>query len=397
MKCDVAVIGGGAIGLSCAWRLAQGGAKVALFKGKDIRSSASWAAAGMLAPLVEAVRHPPENAASRDVMLQLGLQSRGLYPAFVEDLDSYNQGAAASYLWNGQIQLNDPHHHFLYIATQESDQSVQRFREWNDESQIRITGTEIIDELTEAEKNIFEEELRTFAGNSRVIHLPQAGWVHNRLMWKALVNAAQQCGVQIFNDMVQGVKCNHTHVESIETSLRSLKCDKVLLCTGAHSGNDKRLRPGIEGLPSECVPPVRPVKGHMLSLTRPWGTFLKTFYTSDFYLVPRPSSLIIGATMEERGDLWRDARGVWKLLNSVQKVFPKLLDQKINAHWAGLRPATPDGLPILGRTPLENLFVATGHFRNGILLTPITAQLMADCILNGKEPPPQFSLARFHQ
>ncbi len=108
--------------------------------------------------------------------------------------------------------------------------------------------------------------------------------------------------------------------------------------------------------------------------------------------------LFVGATMADIGfDKSVKVEGMTRLLQAAAKLLPEIEIWEIVAQWAGLRPATPDGLPILGRTSLENLFVATGHFRNGILLTPITAQLMADCILNGKEPPREFSLARFHQ
>ena len=393
-KYDIAIIGGGVIGLSCAWRLAQGGAKVAVFKRKDNRKSASWAAAGMLAPLVEAARYPAQEAKARDAMLQLTLQSRDLYPTFTEELSGAGQPVSLSL--NPTI-AGDSADGFssgiLYLATDENDKARANFETWTDHS-----GLKQVDFHEENWKSYvaqwqcpqFAAYCARLADEKRVFHLSQEGWVNNRQLWDALRQAAQSAGVQILNDAVRGVECNGQQIQEIVAYDHRVRCAKVLLCAGAWS-ND------IKGLPTDCVPPVRAVKGHIVKLSSPRQMYSKVIYTSHFYMVPRGTEVLVGSTMEERDDFWRDAHGIWHILNEVQKVFPELLQQKLTNHWTGLRPATPDGLPILGRTPIENLFVATGHFRNGILLTPITAQLMADCLLNGKEVPREFSMARFHQ
>ena len=144
------------------------------------------------------------------------------------------------------------------------------------------------------------------------------------------------------------------------------------------------------------IPAVRPVAGEMLS-ARPKQRLEKVIYSRDVYLVPRRDGrVLIGATMSEHGFNKSISHGAKiQLLESASQLLPEVRDWNIEDHWTGLRPATPDGLPILGRTSIKNLFVATGHFRNGILLAPITAQLMTDCILNDVEPPLEFSPMRF--
>jgi glycine oxidase ThiO len=385
MKCDVAVIGGGVIGLACAWRLAQGGAKVVLFKREENHQSASWAAAGMLAPIVEIARHPPDNPDARTAMLNLGLWSKLLYPAFVEEL--YSRPSLAYFL-SPNLSSNNSHSGFVYLASNKNDTALEQFLHWGNLSDVQHFDSNTIP-LSESESCIAGPATHDLAEVGRAFWLPQEGWVDNGALWQVLLRTAEHAGVTLLNEPVLSIEISGKVAEHIITVKRKVEFDNLLVCAGAWSGT-------IHGLPDNCVPPVRPVKGHMLRLTRPRGEFSKAFYTSNFYLVPRHQNLLLGSTMEERDDFRREARGVWQLLDAAQKVFPKLLDQQIEKHWTGLRPATPDGLPILGRTPVENLFVATGHFRNGILLTPITAQLMADCILNGKEPPPEFSINRFY-
>jgi glycine/D-amino acid oxidase-like deaminating enzyme len=143
---------------------------------------------------------------------------------------------------------------------------------------------------------------------------------------------------------------------------------------------------------------VRPVAGEVLS-ARPTEPLQRIVYSREVYLVPRRDGrVLIGATMTERGfDKALTSVAREYLLQAACRLLPQVAQWEIEDHWSGLRPATPDGLPILGNTPLPHVFVATGHFRNGILLTPITAQLMADRLLSGVELPFDFSLERFEE
>jgi glycine/D-amino acid oxidase-like deaminating enzyme len=165
-----------------------------------------------------------------------------------------------------------------------------------------------------------------------------------------------------------------------------VSCDKLLLCAGAWSGED------VWPLPL----PVRPVAGQMLVLQAAQRV-KSVIYSESVYLVPRRDGrLLVGATVEDVG--FRKAvtpSGTQALLDGARGLVPELADCAIVEQWAGLRPYSSDGLPILGATPLRNFYVATGHGRNGILLTPITAKLMANCILNNVEPPEAFSPGRF--
>ena len=369
-KCDIAVIGGGVIGLSCAWRLAQGGAKVALFERGDCGREASWAAAGMIAPLVEAARHPPEDEKARAAMRDLCLRSRDLYVDFADELQD-NIEISLQDRKGGRHDWRTPG--ILYAATRSDDFALEALQQWEE--------SEPVDSWCEFP----------------AVNLPKHGQVNNHKLVMALQKAALGSGVAIHS--FQPVRIQRVCNEVIEISTpshTSIQCNKLLLCAGAWSNE-------IEGLPGECSPPVRPVAGQMLAL-RPRQDSLKKrltqiIYSSDVYLVPKLNGqLYVGATMADIGfDKTVKVEGMTQLLQAASQLLPDIESWEIVSQWAGLRPATPDGLPILGRTPLENLFIATGHFRNGILLTPITAQLMADCILDGKEPPQEFSLARFHQ
>ena len=138
----------------------------------------------------------------------------------------------------------------------------------------------------------------------------------------------------------------------------------------------------VEGVPSECVPPVFPIKGQMLALAIPSALIRHPIWIPDAYLVPREDGrLLIGATVEDSGfDSRVTAAGMHVLLDAALKALPVLSNFAITETWAGLRPATPDFKPFIGATPLERYFLATGHFRNGILLAPVTATLIADAV-----------------
>ena len=371
MKYDIAVIGGGVIGLSCAWRLAEGGAKVALFERGTCGREASYAAAGMIAPLIEAARHPPKEENARRAMLELCLQSRDLYESFASELNDNNNNIELSLGATKGGRHDWRTRGISYVKTGAEDSALTTLRQFEE-----------------------SQDSEPF-GEFPALWLPRHGQVNNHKLIEALQNAAQGAGVVIHS--FQSARIRQIQPNSIEISSSThskIYCEKVLLCAGAWSE-------GIEGLPENCRPPVRPIAGQMLAL-RPKETKLKNLlsriiYSSDVYLVPKLSGqLFVGATMADIGfDKSVKVEGMTQLLQAASKLICDIEKWEIVAQWAGLRPATPDGLPILGGTPVKNLFVATGHFRNGILLTPITAQLMADCILNGKEPPPEFSLARF--
>lgn len=414
MKYDVGVIGGGVIGLSCAWKMAQRGAKVALFERGKIGREASFAAAGMLAAQCEAAHHPPlanpisdspvnatclengdENfacagakpaheysceAPSSAAMFDLCLQSRTLYPAFAAelfDLTGIDIELSLSNCERGDWRTPG----ILYVATRDDDAAPQAL-----EAQ-QAQGHRVV-------KRDFRDRC--------ALWLPDEGQVNNRVLVQALRRAASSAGVAIYESerirvwpqALRGVDLRgsqrevHLENSSTYTSGQRFEVAKTLLCAGAWSS---------EINPSVSVP-VRPVAGEMLSLKADHRV-KSIIYGSDVYLVPRRNgSLLVGATMKEDGFRKRvTPRGVLHLLKSACELVPELEHCAILDQWAGIRPASPDGLPMLGRSEMENFFIATGHFRNGILLAPATAQIMADCVLDSIDAPEAFGLARFSQ
>lgn len=356
-KSEIAVVGGGVIGLACAWRLAQRGAEVHLFERGEIGKEASHAAAGMLAAQCEAAVHPPARAteySARTPFFELGLHSRALYPAFAAELLQTT---------NVDIELS------LHEApTQDFRTPGIMF--------VGDTDDNAFAEFAKQKADGLHIENAPDFGTRRALWLPDEGQVENRRLVLALKAACENSGVTLHENLpmeLETVRAQH---------------HTVLLCGGAWTtllAGD--VLPEIE---------VRPVMGEVLA-ARPPQAFERIVYSRDVYLVPRPDGrVLIGATMIERGfDKLLTPAAKTQLWRAACDLVPDVSSWKLEDHWAGVRPATPDGLPILGSTPVENLFVASGHFRNGILLTPVTAQLMADCILDGKEPPREFSIERF--
>ncbi|MDQ3812560.1 MAG: FAD-dependent oxidoreductase, partial [Armatimonadota bacterium] len=328
----------------------------------------------------EAAHHPPtENGAagaSRAAMFDLCLQSRALYRRFADELfDATGMDIELSLSGHARGDWRQPG--ILYVATRDDDCTIEALEAQRARGQ-RVDSADF--------------------DNSRAVWLPDEGQVDNRKLVDALRAAAVKAGVALFQNRLMhltrlaldqsGVRWHKDRVTLLPPSSEH-EYDKILLCAGAWSRE-------AGNLPNSCRPPVRPVAGQMLAL-RTRRRVRHIVYGSDVYLVPRRDGrLIVGATMEETGFKKRvTAAGAMQLLCAACELMPPLKDCELLDHWAGLRPATPDGLPILGCTPIENLFVATGHFRNGILLTPITAQLMTECVLRGADAPPAFRIDRF--
>jgi glycine oxidase len=349
---DVAVIGGGVIGLACAWRMAQAGAHVQLFEKGEVGREASHAAAGMLAAQCEAAVHPPasqDEYSARDAFFKLCLQSRALYAAFAAEL--LEATGVDVELSLRDAPTRDGREPGILFVGGENDGAFPEFEKQ------RAGG--------------MRAEATQFHGH-RALWLPDEGQVANRRLVAALKVACERSGVQL-----------HEYSElRLEAAQR--QCNSVLICGGAWSTSI---------LPAARV---HPLAGEVLA-ARPQKPLQRIVYSRSVYLVPRRDGrVLIGATMTERGfDKVLTAEARERLLKAACDLIPDAAHWPIEDHWCGLRPASPDGLPQLGSAPLPNVFVATGHFRNGILLTPITAQLMADCVLNGKEPPRTFSPQRF--
>lgn len=387
MSFDVGIIGGGLMGLACARELAQRGATVAVFDRGQPGREASWAGAGMLGAQCEAARYPPsvtgDGAAAQQAMFEMCLRSRATYPDY---------GAALLEETGIDVELllpategNDWRAAGMdYIATVPGDPTPERLLEQ------RALGQRVDNKPLAA---LVVPPL-TAAGAS-YIHLPDEGQVENRRLVEALEAAARRAGAAIYaGHTVDAVRADDSRITGVVVSGDEVSCGQVLLCAGAWSGPSAH-EGGIAGLPPECRPQVRPVAGQIVMVRS--RALRRILYSSNAYLVPRRDGrLLIGATMEEVGFEKRTTpEAAERLLREARRLVPDLAGAPVEGHWSGLRPGSRDGLPILGATPLGGLFIATGHFRNGILLTPVTAEILADCMLEGAETPHHFRVDRF--
>jgi glycine oxidase len=368
----VAIIGGGVIGLAIAWRLAQRGASVTVFDKGQAGSGASHAAAGMLAAHLEA--EPRE-----ENLVALNRASQQMWPAFAAELE------AAS-----DMSVDMRTEGTLLLALTGDDQSrlkhVLAFQ--------KSLGLPL-EWLTATEARRREPHLTpTISG---AIFSPQDHQVDNRAVAAALRAAVLKAGVTLHeNTPVERVVTSDRRVTGVVAGDKTVPADVVILAAGAWSR-------GIAGLPTSSLPPVRPVKGQMLALRMDPQAPLLTHvvWAPGAYLVPRNDGrLLIGATVEENGfDPHLTAGGQLALLEATWRALPGIEELPIHEQWVGFRPGSRDDAPIIGESALPGLVYATGHYRNGILLTPITADAVASLVIEGKADPrvANFSLARFAQ
>ena len=351
---DVAVVGGGLIGVASAWRLAQRGAAVVVCDPAPM-SAASRAAAGMLAPVTEV--HYGE-----EPLLALNLVSAARYPSFVEEVAEAS-GADPGYRACGT----------LAVALDSGDRAVLE-----DLYRFQTTLGLDVEMVDRRECRRLEPMLAPSVRGG--LHVRGDHQVDNRRLGAALLEAAARTGVEIrrerasvvAGDAVSGVRLEGgDHVDATT----------VVLAAGPWSGQ-------VDGLPPQALPPVRPVKGHILRLRMPADrplisrTVRAVVEGSSVYVVPRADGeVVVGATVEELGfDTAVRAGETYQLLRDAHAILPGLTELELVEVSAGLRPGSPDNGPLIGSTDLPGLVVATGHYRNGVLLTPVTADAVAACV-----------------
>ncbi|KPF84743.1 glycine oxidase [alpha proteobacterium AAP38] len=355
----VAIIGGGIIGMAIGWRLAQGGASVDIFDRASAGQGATRAAAGMLAAGVEA--EPGEQR-----LLPLCLESQARWPGFAAELEA---------LTGMQVGLRTEG--TLVVASTRDEVELLRS---NYEFQ-RGLGLDLVwlSGAAAKEKEPFLNP-RTAAG----VFSAKDGQVDNRLAAAALRVALERTGARLHEGVdVTGLDVQGGRATGVVLGDRVVPADSVVLAAGAWS----RLVPG-----QASPPPVRPVKGQMMSLAMdPANPLLShVVWAPKCYLVPRADgTLIIGATTEEKGfDAQMTAGGVLALLDAAWRALPGVEELPVKEMWVGHRPGCRDDAPILGPAAgLEGLVLATGHHRNGILLAPLTADAIADLVLTGRVDP----------
>jgi glycine oxidase len=367
---DVAVVGAGAIGAAVAWRCAQRSLRVAL--ADPAPQSGAWqAAAGMLAPITEL--HYGEGA-----LLELSLASLAAYPAFVTELSEciglptgFRESGTVSVAWDAAdlAALHDLH---AFGA------------------RFGLTA----ELLTGRELRALEPALAP--GLPGGMHAPGDHQVDPRMLHTALRAAGTAAGVAELAGPTR-VVVEHDRAAGIVVADRRFAAGTVVVAAGAWSR-------GLDGLPDDARPPVRPVKGQTLRLQLPGEPRLQhvvrgSVRGAPVYLVPRADGrIVVGASVEEVGfDVQPRAGAVYELLRDAQSIFPELGEAVLEEVSTGLRPGSPDNAPIIGPSGLDGLIHATGHYRNGILLTPVTADAIAELVATGVVPDvvAPFSPARF--
>ncbi|HTJ26247.1 MAG TPA: glycine oxidase ThiO [Candidatus Limnocylindria bacterium] len=350
---DVIVVGAGLIGCGIAYELAKRGAAVTVLDRAEPARAASWAGAGMLAPFSEEI---PDAA-----MLALCRDSLALYPAFVAELRE-RSGVDARFVREGTLHVALDSPRMAELAAH-----AQTFRANGGEVQV------LDREAVLAREPLLAKDL---VGGVFVANEAQ---VDNRRLGRALVAACEAFGVRFQRVDDVAVEADARRVRGVRTSHGFDAAATVVNAAGAWAG-------ALPGVPEFARVAVRPVAGEMLAIALPAGAMRALVWLGHRYLVPRGDGrLLVGATVEERGfDARVTAAGLHDLLDAALAVAPTLASFAVVETWAGLRPGSADGRPVLGATRLDGYFVASGHYRNGILLTPITARALADLIENGR-------------
>ena len=365
----VVVIGGGVIGLVVAWRAAQRGHAVCVLEGGELGGGTSRVAAGMLAPVTEA-------DAGELALLELGLRSARMWPAFADEL------AAASGADPGLRRCG------ALVVARDGDEAAALERELALRLELGLDVERLLPSAARRLEPALAPALRL------ALAVPGDHAADPRALAGALAEAARRAGVRLRTGATaQAVEVEHGRVTGVRlTGGEVVGARRVVVAAGAWSG-------AIDGLPASVRVPVRPVKGQILRLRDPRGPGLleRIIRYEGGYLVPRGDGrYVLGATMEERGfDTTVTAGGVRELLRDAAELVPGIDELVVDEVSAGLRPATPDNAPVLGADgQIDDLVWATGHHRNGILLAPVTGALVAGA-LDGDRVEPSFAAERF--
>jgi len=367
---QIAIVGGGIIGLSLGWQLAKTGHSVKIYERDAPGQAASWVAGGMLAQVAEA------QIVERD-LVDLCMRSASLYPGWVQELEA-DTGMEVDFRTEGT----------LLVAT-DRDEVAELEHHYSTQQELGL-DVEWLDGHRAREK----EELLS-PKISAAIWCKQDYQVDNRLMIQALIQAfRQESGELAQNTPVEEIVLQNGAASGVRINTGEFEsADVVILAAGCWSGQ-------IGGLPPELLPPVRPVKGQILSLKMEEGVVPdKVIRVSHGYLVPKSDGrLVVGATAEEEGyDTRLTAGALYELIWKAWRAVPGVYDLPVTETSVGLRPGSRDNAPVLGGCSVDGLIYATGHFRQGILLSPLTARTLTECIRTGKMPEDiqPFELTRF--
>jgi glycine oxidase len=364
-RLDVAIAGGGVIGGAIALELARAGLRVGLFDRQQPGMEASWASAGIISPA-------PENPGMIP-MVELGKTSAALYPEFIAQVEEIS-GKSTGFRPKGTLEA---------LFSREAKEELSTIIALHHGLGLKAEPLRAED-ARELEPALSEEV-------EAAVLRPEESSVDNRALTGAMLDAAQRSGAEI----IAGCGAKAIWREGGRCAGLALEHEKVeakwtVIAAGCFSG-------GIEGIAAYA--PVRPAKGQMAALRCPEVNIQRVLWSEKIYLVPRNDGRILaGATVEHAGfEKNVTAGGVAKIISAAIDLVPGLANARIEETWAGLRPDSPDHQPILGPTDIEGLIMATGHYRSGILLTPITARLVREWITEQRvsEDWERFSPMRF--
>jgi glycine oxidase len=355
---DAVVVGGGVIGLAIAWRAAQAGMTVTVVDERPGRG-ASWAAAGMLAPITEV--HYGERP-----LLGLNLAAATRWPSFAAEVEEAS-GRPVGYTPVGT----------LAVARDADDNAALE-----DLYQFQLRCGLEVERLRSRECRQLEPGLHP--GIRGGVLAAGDHQVDNRALVEALLAACERAGVRMVAGRVTELAAEGDRVTGVVLGDgERLAAGAVVLAAGCWSG-------GLGGVAAEALPPVRPVKGQLLYLRGPATEPLcsRNVRGLEVYVVPRGDGrVVVGATVEEQGfDIRVTAGAVGDLLRAALELLPDVAELELLETVCGLRPGSPDNAPMIGPAGPEGLVVATGHYRNGILLTPVTADAVAELLASGRVP-----------
>jgi glycine oxidase len=357
---DAVIVGGGVVGLCCAWRLARRGASVVVLDRAAPPAGATRVAAGMLAPVGELAFGEPE-------LLKMTVAAAARYPELVAELETAS-GTGTGYARRGA----------LHVAL-DRDEAAE-LRRVHDLQRSLGLGAEWL-----PPRRCRELEPGLTPSFNGAVHAPGEAAIDPRRMTAALLAALTgegvelRSGVEVSEGLLDGER-----IEGVRTSAgEELRAATVVLAAGAWSGV-------ATWLPEYARPPVRPVKGQILELRALDGEppCERILASERIYLVPREDGrLVVGATTEERGfETTVTAGAAHELLREAYRLLPDVAEMELVEAMAGLRPGTPDNLPLIGPGALDGLVLACGHYRNGILLAPLTGDAVASVVTGGSLP-----------
>jgi glycine oxidase len=352
---DVIIIGAGIIGCSIAYRLAGEGLRMTVIEKGRPGEEASSAAAGMLTPQAEAAHGVSGPFA------ELCLASHRLYPGFVAEVEEAS-GVKIGYGTTGSVFVATDFVEATALAgLLERQQTAGRPAEELSPQHVRELEPALAEDIQVG------------------VYLPDDHYVENRVLMTALVAAATRRGVEFITETpVVGLQFDDSHVVGVQIPGRVLTGSIVINAAGCWAG--------LVDPTGRVRLPTRPIRGQIVCLQQHPQPLRHLVHSTGCYMVPWPDGrILVGATVENAGYKKEvTAQGVHQLLSAALKIAPPLQSAQVRDVWAGLRPDTPDNLPLLGATTISNLIAATGHFRNGILLAPITAKLITELITAGQ-------------